>query len=623
MNYYKIVYRLPFRDFTLTEFDTWRTVLTCTKYNNFATMTFEQNMQIVYYYLACSNYDKALFFLEVCSKSNSSISDDQLIFLKILISQGESETGGCPYGRPRKINYKDYFKKLLELCVVGYRPALLFINRLDNDFLFRDCSRISVGSFIQKLVEINPISTPTNILDMLMVIERNMVISEIDDYYVKNTQTKLKRVKQFLHENVAVDDVSFPRFEFNNNVSTFDIVTLVTLALKGSTVALSEILRIDLNKVVRTRVGIKSDEYDSTIRNKLQTINNIRDVLIDKINQLDIKIISTIMGNYKRIPLERRGQMLLHAPYLINTCIGRIYDYLIDGGDNIEITTTYLNFFSDTSYKAVPRYYSLCKTLLKLCISKGFLFMPFTPSNRELEVIYKTFLNDNLLTKNNIAVIRDVVENNFRLEPFVGMFKDWDIIISTDPYSYLVPSSKTIYNEQYAYLLAKSETFYFLLRLSSLFWEVSMLVLGANFKDGILYDTFAKHDGLVDCMAANGPEACYEACYEYVTSAILLKLSNVILKHNKIFHGNLCIDMQDFTKKKENIGGYVHDKLAMFQEVCELIMPLVRDIIIHDKYKPGSVRYLIAKEDFNRILESVVRRQTFNNSITNLTLITQ
>ena len=583
---------MPFRDFTLTEFDTWRATLTLTlcKNTNFEGMTLGQNMQVVYYYLALSNYDRAFFFLNFgpCIETK----DDHVAFLRILISQDRSD---YHYVRFRASDFNEDFRKILPLCVKGYHPALLFINRLEDDFLFRDCSNISVESFMERLTKINPSATPTDVLNMLILIEKNMINSDVDEYYVKNAQTKINQIKSLIHQtndmatNVDIISSSFPDFEFNNKSWEISIETIFLFALRGSDVALLQILRLDFKIAARILSKNKSDEYRFSMANNGGTINNIKAILINKINQLNIKIICALIENYRQVQQKDQKRMFLHSPHLINKCISRIYNYLLNGGDDFRTLEVYLNFFSDKNIEDGPRYYALCKNLVTLIISKGFLFLPFTNSYRRFEIIYKKFLNNEPLTKNSINTITDLVENCFCLKLFTDVVKIDELVATNDPN-------------------IKSKTFYFLLNLSSQLWEASMLVLGANFKDGILYDTFAFNDKLINSMLTRNENQYKEDCYNYVTSVICQRLSDTILKHNKIFQNNMCIDMSDFINKKGTDMSttfdklYVSNKLLMFQNICELVMPLIRDIIIHEKYKPGGVNYLMAKDDFNNHL---------------------
>ena len=583
MSIYKTIFQLPFRDFTLNEFVTWRAVLVEYRKNDKKCIVHDDAIQIVYYYLALSCYYAASHFLTICNKD-----DAQVIFLALILWQWESDDAELVNNN---ITNDEHLKTLIHLGLIGYAPSLLIIAKKtthwiiefaadwETDWQIDWTTRFPLGTFntssrrlVETLSGITKYSSLDDVFDDLYKLKQNMIDAHIDEYYINDFQDKINDVELYdTNSHRPICDVR------DSNLSNLELLTY------------------------GKRMGIF--DFEDGVSPK-EVIKDIVNEIMGKIVELDTNIISSLLKDY----IDSIGHIFNQnpgaLPFLIKFCINQMYDYLLNDGDNMCIMTLYFQFCCLNHVGFDERYLPLCKKLLKDCISKGFLYLPFTRDNLVLEKIYKKFCFDHydVVSENDIPVIVDLIEHCFWSTPFDNSY---EYTFNNDDIKVFKNTNIKVYPKTHAATL----TFYFLLKLSSQLWEASLCVLGANFRKGIIHqpEGVTKRIRLIDqlTMYVSRNSDISLSNYNYLTNNMLTELSNIISRHAQIFKTSF-LGLSELQKRSFDINsnGYrnydnIHTRVSFLFELCIIANPFIQEIDLHLKYKPDGECYASIKEDFD------------------------
>lgn len=396
MSYYKEVTELPFRDFTLIEFNKWKNCLVLAKIDNFTSSSFGDLMQVVYYHLAICNYHGVLFFLEKCKKKDKN--DIQIKFLEIIIKQ----KGVIP---PFPVMYRPIFEPLLELCLIKYRPALVLICQKNKYFDMR----LPLVKFIEMFFQSNHNITINQIVNILVEIENNMIEAGIDIYFSNIINNKMHDVKSFLlHETRG--DVG----QYDHGFTTGD---LIKMALGGSNIALAKIIKYDVNNCGGKYYGVLwRGAFDGLKLVFWKT--SIQKLLIKKILDFDFDLILRITCEYRKVYYEIVDTLCFSHNKLIHLCIGKVFQRIADGGADIIIDhvkyyfkvhqQTLLNFQENEDYTNVT------KTILTTLCKNGFMFLDTLETFSSVSFYKKYVFNGHLEEiKSLVPGINDLIINWF------------------------------------------------------------------------------------------------------------------------------------------------------------------------------------------------------------------
>lgn len=568
MDYYKDIYRRPFRDFTLTEFEKWRNVLRNCKMNNFVDVSDREMFQIVYYYLAIKNYDGASFFLDKCNSESN-----QFKFLKILFRLVPENSDFFYFSTGYlNSNFNSDYMELFNLGVIGYRPAMLLIGGLH-------------------VMPAYPLEFKPTILDMLAKIIDNLLEGNIEFYFVHIVQN-IRNVMLNNKPNLVVVGTGFNELSTNWARSDGDLLNILkTHRYKHSG-------RLGLFR----HDGCSLQNLDENIIDN--ATSGIITLITEKIQEPDY---NSIKGFVLKVYAESlsnpspKCRILVHLINLTNECVNQLYQYIINGGENVNMMTSYLKFFLKIEGKVRfwKKHRAICKCLLLKCYSKGLLFVRF-PMNYYKGIIEESFYKvwpfekeDNLAIKEGVNNVVEFIENIFWFREIYGG-TGW----------YLRPFDPKI------------DEFHFLLELSPLLWKASMCMMGINlinkkwsfsrniFEVGKQYEQFeAKRKGF-----RQKPLLLINVVENMMLELIMIKYrceSELMEDVDNVKLTSLGVMLRNFKQRVVTSTDY----FSMFREVLFILAQMdvfastYRDKLdIHDKYKPNSIEYVIAKESFDEKL---------------------
>lgn len=579
MNNYKEIRGLPFVNFTLTEFAKWRHVLKLQKKKKFVAITLGDILQIVYYQLAIVNHDGALFFLEMYEKDNvqyrsqtSQTSQEyhQICFLKLLLHLNED--GHRPIRVWPKLLSRNYLRHFLNLAIQNYPPALYLIGEIES-------------------VTIKDKHIEAEVLDLLIRIERCMSLDGSDKYYTNN----INKVIQTLCKSLEC--------------SASPIVTYCSHNLSGP----------PLDNFERSTLGILATR-GITIFTETDPIpcngSTLEEILMANILKLNPRIIAKFFETASRLK-ERHVTFFIKRkrPFLemIDACIEIVYQYIIKGGDNVEIIGSYMNFFHVAYRDFGVNYKNICQSTLLKIYSSGLFYIYIERDEARFPWRSPTgILKEIPYIKQHIKLYTDT-----QLESCGS-----NIANLMDNYFW----HREQYGSQVKYdihkISMKLEFFMFMLNEVPIWWEAALCIIGYDTKYSepqqrfleVLCETF-KQIKLRHCFNCRG--ISFEQHLDNLVDKSYQKLSNMVSDYADIFTDTNTLAKMDEIQNIINVFKQNDEKRCIiirnFTNALSKMYDLGRECINrikeHNNYRPDGKRYSSIKDDFNSKVAALTRTQ--------------
>ena len=600
--YYKEIVDFPFRDYTLEEFSRWRDILKKAKnLTEGNKISVEDYIQIIYYQLAIENYDIAFTILETCN--NLPGDNAQVIFLKLLLDILFTNVVSNNEGK-RTMSLSGDFEngKLLGLCQDNYRPAILLLGKHEK------LSEVSQDNYRPAILLKGNNEKASNVnrtlIDQLVRIEQVVLNNKLDKYYANNITNNISGLKFHLGEISSYDDIHS------------DSLNMFRFALEGSDVYLLRVVAFCIT--VDTKKPSKSEDTNADCLMFVeQHAHNFEQRLIEKISTPDYLFILNLLHLFVDIDFEKEFEGN-HFDYLglIDRCLSKVYDYLVNSGNNVEIILGYLGFISTAKAKIQDNYVSICEKILFNCYSAGLLYLPITFGNRcDIQNIYVCWK----FNRNHADFVNSCVPVVFDL---VGNYLGWNNRYATEQ-SY---KNMDVYGNFSIDL--KIRLFDFLIETSPLLWKAAVYVFGIDLINNInLVSAETYHH--IDEIVKQNMEKKHQVAQTIGKHFVSQTIENLIIVLNytvfdltdhdsyfEAFGENVDKDLLETLKTKgrtlkQNLirkGNNLCDILLFLFEVVEFNKRYEERLNIHDKYKFDGDQYNTIKNDFdNRAANQIIK----------------
>ena len=578
MDYYKDITKLPFRDFTLDEFDSWALAMENIK-NSSVHANFKELLQATYYQLAIYNYHGALYFLkkceEICDKNQPENQKNQIIFLPILLYQDEPRW--CKKHAKIPDSSSKHFKRdLLKLCLAKYRPALILIGKTKNRFFKYN---LDASCFVYWFCRETTYCL-ADVLHILEKIEICMVETKVDDYYICKFRIRINSIRKLINKE------SFNGYG-SETIDNDDMSIMLPLMLQGSNKALSRVLKCCITYHIRGPYRIRGadDQTNEFFRQKTldnqklidHHYNDIKRLLLLKMDCMDVYLSTSLLKKFSHLGCVYIGTLTSgNQSVLLKTVVDAVHQYLILSGKNVAIGVAYLNFWRLLKFESfVPT----CRSTLLTYLTHGLVFLPMYYPNNLITTIYEMMPFDDEFSsdviKKHVQNVNSLVENCF-----------W---YSRDD------------DEQEKMDFLKSDSFSFLIKLNNL-WEPALVVLGIsinkesffwNKSEPYTFSTSVKqlHFGIF-----------LHPLFTILIKDLLLNLSDIKAKYFDLFGKE--IDNDYHFRLKEDSQNAINDAnkysfLPIIYDICKFSIEYVHYINLHEQYKPDGSEYLSIKNSFD------------------------
>lgn len=572
MSSYKEINKLPFRDFTLSEFDKWRSILGHSKDNKFANIKFPEMMQIVYYLIAIRHYGGATFFLDKCKPKNI-----QVRFLKVLLFFGE---------KPKQINRSNddshidvHRLELLELANIKYMPALLLVCKIKRGLIYYSKNR-------------------ENTLDKLTQIFNSMTEKRFDDYLIQSLSYMI------IHNEQRPE--GFPK--------KMPLIDQIEMILNGFDKPLLKLFHACLNRSNRDGMFFVAN-YNNVDAEKLGALlPKIKNIIFDKILKPNYEFIIKLLNILKKHTFNLRHKPLFDQQTIMIACLKTIYDYLIKGGDNASIGLAYLDFLATIDTNLTKMFDPICKRLLLKYYFNGLIYLPPHVKNRDayylhldvtvhlgnLHKKWKITQEDNRILDLSVPAIVDLVENWFWLEE---LYNKPDKIKHEDRY---IENRVNVYD--------------FLLNISNLLWKPALCVFGINLLNiersfsREIVDTYKKSENIRMIIERNLWRSDLLRMRDYAVFVMDQTIKEMVILRSKYVatfenlpnsdeFKSLRSDCQKFKLKIKRDYGPINPFIKVILNLAELHVFSFRyteDLNLHEKFKYGGREYLKVKDNFDK-----------------------
>lgn len=589
MNSYHEIYSLPFRNFNLGQFVTWRDLLNRLKKSNFETASFGEFLQIVYYHLAINNHVGAIWFIKKCYMATNEYTpllyQRQIIFLEILFHKSDNFYSSC------SIFYR---KILVDLCLVKYKPALLLFYKKSTYFNYTRALLDFDKYFINDKDDKNMIGY--DIIIILSQIEKNMKGADIDIYYINDLRQRINDLTQLSEEGAGV--ITLPIL----------IPEILCLAKMGSNKALLKVLGCDINSIEK-EIGPYSNVRSVPICNidkplivSAETV--LYKMLMDKISFFDVTFISALLKIYETIgnrpsTYVRKNSVIDHTKVIV-TCVDSIYQYVVDGGNDMEVILSYISFVSQSTFKLNQCHVILCRAKLLEYYSQGFIFFhkdSIHDIHRHSDYLAHLYQDLNFeLSREKVVdsmdIIKDFVENAVWYSRTVnGQCEDG------------IPPGRV-------------RLFHFMFKISPLLWEIALCIIGIDLTNETIYIGYEEQMPF-SIFSYYRPGSRYKN-YTNLVSNLLRKLLQVMQQYSTIFGSDLetveDINIKDLNRIAKRIEVYCYnfgqfssvdqssfdqkEILPFVYKLCDRCIKYIKPLNLHAKYMPESKEYSIAKAHF-------------------------
>lgn len=602
-NPYREITKLPFRDFTLSEFDKWAKIMERIKKNDFENANFEELAQATYYQLAMCNYHGFLFVLKLCNKKCDQqtlfIQDEQrnqLLFLELLLYQDEQAWCAYSIGVLDIYHYLGWFKlNLLNLCLKKYRPALLLVGKTKNRCF---CYGLRRSIFLRNLVGENNVGA-CDVLKVLYNIEQNMIEANIDAYYIYNLRSRISNIRELpevIQENEQEREHEHKhKHVYQEPINKHDMSMMIPLMQQGSNKALLQVLSQCI--LFENTFSYGLDESEQTLKNKrliLKHYGDIKERLTTKITEVDGYILSRILKMFKNkykmyINMHINVDMKSNCNNFLERCIEATYNYLSKSGKNIELGVAYLSFWIKWRFnprKLLEPSVPICKNIILEYLSHGLIFFPSFYSNNVITNIYEGLSFDDgqsaKLVQENLSIINSSIENFF-----------W--------------YSKTA-EEQAKIIKEKVHSFNLMLSLRlACLWEPALIILGININKEIIYLHNDSQCNFVSSVSCNNFSDNTIFNIQVLINALMLNLLDIKTKYTILFdeeidnEQHICLQEKSELVTKYGANEKKDTILSVVYDICKFSMEHIHYIKLHESYKWGGSEYTSIKTSFDNM----------------------
>ena len=373
MSFYKEISELPFFDFTLKEFGTWRNLLEIVKLRNFADTDIEETIQIVYYQLAIRNYESASYYLNKFKPNQcKSVIHYQIRFLKVLLHFGET---GSANNKGEHTTFNSFYRELFNLGCEGYKPSMM-----------------NVGNIVY--LPLKEENTKPTMHEMLLKIKQNMENEKFDSYYISNVNKKIQGIEHMLNYSNFFNLLQLQQNNYNALDTIFKLTfeSVLNLALEGSKRALLELLNTighiysyDIPNYIHTTVCGDND-HPNTALSKMHTFKvTIKNLIAAKISEFDHHFINRILQIYKSTSSCELQHLMIEPHDLIVLCLDKVHKTIKSSdrlSNTIGVVVSYSSFVAKTkaNFNTTTQYVT-CRSILFELYKEGLLFLP-TPKER-------------------------------------------------------------------------------------------------------------------------------------------------------------------------------------------------------------------------------------------------
>ena len=559
---------IPFRNFTLIEFECWRKIFVVAKKNNFSNVKFEDFMRIIYYQIALSNYKVALMFLETYQTD-----DIQAAFLKSKLN--------IIINHSRCMNLQDD----ISFSLKGYKPAIYSLVTVS---VLNHCNERNLGDFITKLIKIETIMKSIPIDPHLLLCIENLIC---------NAELKLK--------NPPIDRPVDPKLD----VPKIPITSVLECVINGSVRSLVEIIRRIMKEYPKDSNELAIIRLNSSA---------IGETLRTKILELDYPIVTFIFDSFQNYNLEEIETSPIQLKNIIDLCVDVVYKYILNGGDNVGVIIGYLRFFSKTPIVFPEHYESICKPTLLNLYSKGLLILSDLKlqGNKFVETdtlyVYKKWKFDTQSDLEQVdrysPIIADLMENIFGCTEIYnrghGRPIKYDVVI----------------------LKERLEKFFLILDLFPFWWKPAICIVGLN-----LYKKINKQHQLCffnNLLLDNGHMRFERRSDGTQVDSLLANLVDNI--HNDLFNlrdtykwifgedvdvtkfdllDKICQQLkQDINPEQMtpsiDVVSRVASVMGVVLQTHTFGAEYITHLKLHEKYQPGGKHYFSIEQHFNNTIIS-------------------
>lgn len=399
---------LPFRNFTLTQFELWEKTSKkvdeileqeqTNKYYNFgrplssirSIVTTDELIQKFYYRLAIGDYEAIIY-------KSYKIEDEPVVkFARLLILL----TGKVNYSSTT-VGVDEFFKKsnikqLANLCTKKYTPAILFTS--------------TTTSLLVPNTEI-----ANYILASLMRVLEYAKSEEVDPYLLANVMNKINFISEGLNND------KFDKGSINYEFAP-DADQLMDLALDGSRIAQLKILELNIHTNYPENWIYGGWLVDA----KVAEFRRIQSKLEEEIEKGDWDTITSILDIYKDLNENSVSDPLFNYRKLVNLCLRKCYDYFMDGGENVKIIVSYKSFLERTTLERLDAKFKTIENETHWKINESLYKSQITLKKRDPLAI--TQVPSDVLIENDVSTI--VTQKIACMKEFLELPKfDWDMPI--------------------------------------------------------------------------------------------------------------------------------------------------------------------------------------------------